>query len=320
MPDKDANEDFEILVGDGGLFDDELLTNAYAQTSEGKVAEALQELVRGLDERRQESSDREWKEFVRLSSIHPMKHLLHEDPFTHLAFAKVSGYSGDAQCLDLLLQDRSPDGATPLGADIYRFTTQMPYAQSLRSRACRVAEVIDRLALQNPAAALLTVAAGHLREADFTGALRRRQFGRWVALEADRGNLAEIESSYGRFGVQCEEMTIRRFLSGKVELGQFHLVYSGWLFDYLDRSLGQRLVKQLFELLLPGGVLLLTAVNPAMPGRGFMECFMDWHLVYRTPAELLELTDLLDRTAVRDLRLSSDPSGNVVMLEITKRV
>jgi extracellular factor (EF) 3-hydroxypalmitic acid methyl ester biosynthesis protein len=313
---KDTNEDFEMLVGEGGLFDDEILSSAYQSLIDGRISDGLAALVAGLDERRLESSDREWSEFVRMCLIHPLRELLHQDPFTQRAFSKLRGYPGDAECLDFLLMEQPPGAVSEAGLAIFRHTSQLPYARSIPIRAKWIAECIDRFTLQHRTAHILSVSAGHLREAEFTGALRRHQFGRWLALDPDRLNLAEIEQCYGRFGVEAAEMTIRRLLSGRVVPGDFDLIYATWLFDYLDQTLGQRMVERLFEMLRPGGVLLFSSVTPAMPGRGYLESFSDWQLNYRSLADTLDLTAKLNPAAVHDMRLAG--GDQLIFLEISK--
>ena len=60
-----------------------------------------------------------------------------------------------------------------------------------RARRGFVAEVIDRLVDEVPRPHVLSVAAGHLREALLSSAVKRRKLGRFVALDSDADSVAE---------------------------------------------------------------------------------------------------------------------------------
>jgi extracellular factor (EF) 3-hydroxypalmitic acid methyl ester biosynthesis protein len=49
-----------------------------------------------------------------------------------------------------------------------------------------------------------------------------------------------------------------------------------------------------------------------------METFMDWHLNYRSKAEVERFSDEIEPEEIKDLRMYKDPLGNVIYLEITK--
>ena len=66
-----------------------------------------------------------------------------------------------------------------------------------------------------------------------------------------------------------------------LDVGLFDLVYSTGLFDYLQQPVARRLVTNLFQLLNPGGRLLVANFLPGIRDVGYMEAFMDWRLVYR---------------------------------------
>ena len=66
---------------------------------------ALEAAVRPvLQARRIASTEAEWADYAQLCLRHPLRALLHQDPFTYRAFSKPRGYSGDAVLLDLVQQ------------------------------------------------------------------------------------------------------------------------------------------------------------------------------------------------------------------------
>src|SRR5690606_9197406 len=100
---------------------------------------------------------------------HPLKELLHEDPFTRRAFTKPRGYAGDAPLLDFIYGREEhwpvPEGTTPRGRMIFEYTTMAPASAGSRARRGFVADKIDELAVQVDQPHLLSIACGHLREA-----------------------------------------------------------------------------------------------------------------------------------------------------------
>ena len=75
----------------------------------------------------------------------------------------------------------------------------------------------------------------------------------------------------------------------------------------------------LFDSVAPGGTLLIGNLAPELIDIGYMEAFMDWHLVYRNESQLLALVDTLDGSLVAAARSYRDPHGNIVMLEVERR-
>jgi hypothetical protein len=273
----------------------QILDEWYLRLRPGEVDSAMQGLRDRLETRRSESSDIEWNRFRRLCRAHPVRKRLHEDPFSRNAFAKPRGYPGDATVLDFVYEagkacPRLPD-MTELGREIFRFTTATPPCQGVRSRARRAAHAIDDAAERFRHPRILSVAAGHLREADLTESLQAGRVGRWVALDGDPESLKEVRCCYERCRVETIATAIRNILLGKLQdLGQFELIYSTGLFDYLQQPLGRRLATRLFEMLRPGGQLLIANFTTGLQERGYMETFMDWRLVYRDDQEMLDLT------------------------------
>ena len=126
-------------------------------------------------------------------------------------------------------------------------------------------------------------------------------------------------------GVETLAGTIRQLVAGKLQPGEFDLIYSTGLYGYLEQPIGQRVTTRLFDMLRPGGQLLIASFLTGLPECGYMESFMDWQLIYRSRDETLGLAAALDETLVDDIRLltgsdqSSNDRGSIVLLQVTKR-
>jgi hypothetical protein len=287
------------------------------------VWQAMDELIFGLQARRLHGSEREWEECVACCLTHPLRELVHQDPFTYRAFSKPRGYAGDAVLLDFIYGNEErwplPEGTTPLGRAVFNYTTSAPAPAGVRARREFVANLLDRLAEEVHRPHVLSVAAGHLREALLSSAVKRRKIGRLVALDADRESLAEVSNSCSFYGVEVLPASFRQMLTGAVQPGTFDLVYSTGLYDYLPQKVAQQLTEALFAMLRPRGRLLVANFLPGIRDVGYMESYMGWKLLYRTRQEMLDAAAHIPEDEVRDIRLFSEENRNILFLQITRQ-
>jgi len=101
-------------------------------------------------------------------------------------------------------------------------------------------------------------------------------------------------------------------------LAGFDLVYAAGLYDYLPTSVTQKLTRALFDALQPGGSLLIGNFLPDIATAGFMEAVMDWWLIYRSQAELLQLTAGLPERQLGHIRVFTDEISNVGYIEVER--
>src|SRR5262249_12423115 len=146
---------------------DALLSVAWEKISGGRVEEGMSGLLPELQARRLKAPAEEWAAFVRRCLDHPLRGLLHQDPFTRRAFAKPRGYAGDAELLDFIYGREegwpAPADTTELGRQVFEFTTRSAACEAVRARRGFVAEMVDRLCEEVPRPHVLSLAAGHLR-------------------------------------------------------------------------------------------------------------------------------------------------------------
>ena len=305
------------------LFDDTLLNEVYSKLGAGQVTEAMDELFLGLQTRRQTASDQEWAEIASFCMAHPIRDLLFEDPFTHRAFNKPRGYAGDAVLLDLIYSREErwpvPEGTSEVGRQIFDYTTTAPAAEGVRARRGFIADTLDHLVEETPRPHVLSIAAGHLREAILSAAVKRRKLGRFVALDQDTRSLEEVDRCYSCYGVEVVPATIRHLLTQKIHLGRFDLVYSMGLLDYVQQPVAQRLVEAMFQMLRPRGKLLVANFLPGIRDLGYMESYMDWKLIYRTRQDMIDLSVLISQADILDIRIFTEENQNILFLQVTRR-
>ena len=99
---------------------------------------------------------------------------------------------------------------------------------------------------------------------------------------------------------------------------EFDLVYSTGLFDYLNPRTGRRLVTGMFQLLRSGGSLIVANFLPGVRDIGYMETYMGWKLIYRTPEQMQSLADEIPRAQIAAGRVFWDEHHNIVFLSLTR--
>jgi len=323
------SEPARVVVGNGEAPRDTLdglLDQVHTRLSDGQVGdceirEELEVLFLGLRGLKLNASEDDWCDCVRSCRSHPLRSIIHEDPFTYRAFSKPRGYAGDAKLLDFIYgreEQWRPPETTRIGACVFDFTTMAPASEGVRARRGFIADLIDRLAEESHKPHILSIAAGHLREASLCAAVKRRKIGRFVALDGDDLSLQEVQRCYSYFGVETAEAKVRSLLTNRVSLGDFDLVYSTGLFDYLQQSTGRRLVSNMFQMLRPGGRLVVANFLPGVRDIGYMEAYMDWTLVYRTRRDMIDLTMEIPQSDICNATLFSEENQNIIFLEVIK--
>jgi len=291
---------------------------------EGHTHEAMERLYGGLSTIRHRSAPASWDAFCRVSCVgHPVRFLIHQDPLTERAFFKPRGYPGDAVLLDLFYGEEGirpyVAEATPIGQEIYRYTSAGMAATALRRRKEVLARMIDRVSESHQDAHIMTVGCGHLREAALSHALRQRQIERFIAVDRDPDSLRVVREKWGLYGVETVESTVNELIHSIPFLGRFTMVYAAGPYDLLPRPAAVRLTNALFEATRPGGLLLVTNFLQGIHDVGYMEAFMDWRIHYRNAADMFALTQQLPESEIADRRTFAEETGGIVFLAVRRR-
>ena len=202
-----------------------------------------------------------------------------------------------------------------VGKNVYRATTTSPNANSIRFRQAYLAELIGSSVEKRGPLEVLSVACGHMRELDLCPPSYATQLN-ISALDQDNDTLLTLTNNYPDFSIKVIPESITSILKPTFRDG-YDLIYSAGLFDYLNDKLASKLIHRLSSLLRQGGVLSVANFLPDNHGRGYMEGFMEWSLIYRSQDELEGLAKGLGT----EFEVSSftDDFENVAYLELHKR-
>jgi extracellular factor (EF) 3-hydroxypalmitic acid methyl ester biosynthesis protein len=296
------------------------LDAVYDEIRTGRLAPALDELFDDLLARRREAPA-EWPAYGRECLNHPLRELLHQDPFTYRAFSKPRGYAGDAVMMDYIYGTgeavTAAQEATALGRAIFEYMGSRPSASAVRYRRRLLADLIDRAA-KRPDASVLAIAAGHLREVELSAAVQSGAVREFVALDQDENSLAVVDCDYTRVGIRTMPGSVRQILAGKLDPGKYDLVYAAGLFDYLSAPVAAAFARRMFDMVRPGGTMLIPNFVTGTRDTGYMESFMDWHLIYRNEADMRAMSAALPQDEVGGAQVFEDDVNTITYLLVSK--
>jgi SAM-dependent methyltransferase len=262
--------------------------------------------------------------------------LLLKAPFVKRAYEKPLGYPGDYQLMQWCYSNEF-EGDSAFGRAIHKFFVDCyPLSQGVRTRRDLIVDLMGRehqrlqgLHEEDTSFRVVSLGCGPAREvSDYIG-----RHGTWpgrviwtlidqeeaalsVAYQASRREIGKTQSN-GHLNLL--NLSFVQMLSEGLPLqtsGTQDFIFSVGLFDYLRESRAQSLLKGLFDLLAPGG--LIAVGNARAPNKFFWaaEFLADWTLLYRTETEMLGLAALLPERA--ELSVISDESGAYYFLLVRK--
>ncbi|MFC4525016.1 class I SAM-dependent methyltransferase [Dyella halodurans] len=283
-------------------------------------ATEMTRLVRALRDYFLELGPVRFREIADALMNHPVKALMHSDPFVWRTYSKPRGYAGDAVMLDYIYgpQFANPSFTSAAAQRLYLFSTNSQACQAVRYRREQLSIAIDRAAVAVECPRILALACGHLRELSSCHAIAMKRPVQIVAIDQDKLSLDQIERDYGAYNIELIPAGVRDILKGNIKLNDFDLVYAAGLFDYLPTEVAKPLINVLFESLNPGGHLLYANFMPEVEDCGYMESFMDWHLIFRSKFETLDLAHGIDRNDVKESKLWTDPLHCMAFVDLTK--
>jgi len=285
----------------------------------GDTLRAMGELRHTLARLRSQLPPTEWAAVGEQARQHPLHRVLLESPFTRRAYEKPRGYAGDAILMDLIYGLTAPgDDLSALGGMLYGYEFDSPCFRSVRMRRAILAAEIDAVAASRPGTRVLSVASGHLREIEWSRAVRAGSV-ELTALDQDRDSLECIDRAYGRYGVETVGATIGDVLRRSLQLRSADLVYAAGLYDYLQDDLARALTTALFRVVSPGGRLLIANFTPATHDAAFMETVMDWNLVYRTAGDVRRLAAAIPPDEIAAVDQFCDDNEHVTYMRLLKR-
>lgn len=316
LPFRDGIE--ERVDDAGDLFGE--VTRTFA---EQRIPEAMTRLVHGLHRLRRRSSQQMWAMVKNDWMQHPLARIVHQDPLTSRCYRRPPGSPADSALIGFVHgeADAVADiaAASALGRAINVVTARSAIAVGLRERRRIVADFVDRTAQKTTdRISVLSLSAGHLREADCAQALAHDRVARWVALDHDRDNVVRLRDRFSGTAVEAVCGTPCGLVEDRYQLGRFDLISAAGLYDELDTAFAQRLTEVAFRMLKPGGTLLFSNIARGIGTDGYMETFMGWPLIDRDEKEMAKIWSGLPTEEIAVRWLFTDANQAMIYALIQK--
>jgi extracellular factor (EF) 3-hydroxypalmitic acid methyl ester biosynthesis protein len=253
-------------------------------------------------------------------------------PLTARTNLKPRGYNGDSEMMRMIYLD-DYQGDSTFGKILHKFWVDLPAAQAVRNRRLEIAGVLHRFIGEcslpgSERLRVLSVACGPAFEVgDILKApedCARIHFSLFdqdeqALLEAS-GLIAEIEKSLrAEVSVDFIRESVRTMLVTRAlqqRWGQFHFIYSMGLFDYLTAPVAAAVIRKLFQLLTPGGQMVVGNFYVVNPSRYYMEYWGDWKIIYRTEEDLARL---VENVPGAEVSVTFDETRIQMLLHVRKR-
>ena len=262
--------------------------------------------------------------------------LLMKAPFVKRAYEKPLGYPGDFQLMQYCYANEY-EGDTAFGRAIHKYYVDgYPLSQGVRARKDLILELMVKehrrvLDADKETAnfRVVSLGCGPAREVSDFIACQRNWPGQvvWTLIDQEEAALSvayqasrrEIGKHQSNGHLNLLNLSFVQLLSEGLPLqtaGTQDFIFSVGMFDYLRESRAKNLLRGLFELLAPGGLIAIG--NARAPNSFFWaaEFVADWTLLYRTEDEMVGLAALLPESA--ELSVESDESGAYYFLLVRK--
>jgi hypothetical protein len=299
----------------------QLLDSVYDRIKSNQIDVGMGKLFCSLRELRLGQGKNKWGQIVQTELLtHPVKEVLHLDPITRRSFFKPRGYAGDAVLLDMIYAHPSIhfNQISEIGKKICDFVSVESAASAVRYRRQYLGKYIDYIAEKINRPKILSVACGHLREAELSDAVQYGAIGDFFALDQDLESLQAVRSDYGLLGVTARQISVRDIIKKQFKTSGFDFIYSAGLYDYLNQKAAKMLTQRLFEILARGGRLLFTNFLPEIQAVGYMESYMDWHLIFRDEIEMMEIIKDIPRNRIERIEMFIEKQENIIFLQVQK--
>ncbi len=235
--------------------------------------------------------------------------LILASPFLARTNLKPRGYAGDSDMMRMIYEDNYR-GPTLFSMCMHRHPVRTDAAQAVRNRKKLIADALHaRRQATGKKIRVLSVACGPA--AELNDVFRTQDDAEafdYVLLDQDADALAEAMASVASVSTILKKEVHAKSILESVRTmlragdlpsawGRFDFVYSMGLFDYLQPPVARVVLTKLYDLLQPGGELVIGNFHVGNSTRTYLEYWMDWVLLHRSEEDMLALAaDLVGAT------------------------
>lgn len=241
------------------------------------------------------------KHYFRVN-FHPL--LLNAD-FVKRGFQKPLGYAGDYGLMVMLYEKSEVEGDL-FTKFFHRYSCNSPAALANKNRVDFLAAKFLRIAEQSRSLdefKITSVACGPAEELSRFLTQIPQGFDRAIklvcidhepkALEHAQSKLKNIAAKKKQVSLSfLAEDAVLGVIRNKIftkEIAGSSIISCAGLFDYLSDRVSTKLIESLYELVQPGGYLIIGNVSDSNPDAFVMDFLMEWNLLLRSSADLVRL-------------------------------
>ena len=250
--------------------------------------------------------------------------------FMRRTVLKPRGYAGDSKMMSMIYKNNYQGNST-FSKLMHKHPIEHPAAQAVRNRRELISNKFNsikkRAGKNGVKAKILSVACGPAYEIQDI-ILAPKDCGQlhFTLLDQDKNALheaaemiAERESRLNcKIGVDYLNESVRYMLGApqlEEEWGHFDFIYSMGLFDYLTPPVAKVVMNKLFELLEPGGELIIGNFHVSNPSRIYMEYWLSWVLYHRREKEFRKM---LEERSSASIQVLFEETGSQMFLSVKK--
>jgi extracellular factor (EF) 3-hydroxypalmitic acid methyl ester biosynthesis protein len=259
-------------------------------------------------------------------------------PFAFRSVQKPLGYAGDYEMVNMIIRDPH-EGGSLFAKVLNRWFVKQPPAEAHRNRIQYLTEQLAKETMRvrnggggaNGLCRVYNAGCGPAGEVQrFMAESELSNQVKFVLLDFNeetlthaRTVLESVRSKRSRT-TQFEfiKKSVVQLLRGrsKASVGTvanlFDFVYCAGLFDYLPDSVCRQLIGVFYDMLAPGGLLVVTNVEPSNPIRHWLGYILDWHLIYRNAKQMMQICP--NHLSSEQVRVMADPTGVNLFMEIRR--
>lgn len=252
-------------------------------------------------------------------------------PFAYRTFHKPLGYAGDYEMVNMLLRDPA-EGSSVFAKLLNSWFIAQPPAQAHRNRLGYLKnKLVDetlRAAKPDRPASIFNLGCGPAGEVqNFMAESALADRASFVMLDFNdetlqfaNNALSTVKQRHNRkTELHLSKKSVMQLLKAGSRSsggGTHDLVYCAGLFDYLPDRMCKELMNIFYDMLAPGGLLLVTNVDSSNPIRNMLDYLLEWHLIYRNGRQMLEL--IPERASQEMVSVRADETSVNIFLEVRK--
>ncbi|MFS4460525.1 class I SAM-dependent methyltransferase [Bdellovibrio sp. HCB2-146] len=228
--------------------------------------------------------------------------LVYGAPFANRAYFKPRGYAGDYEMMNHLYRNELV-GKTLFDQCMHKYFVEESAGAAVKNRGYYLFDKISDLFARTPSEQplkILSVASGPAMEQQIFLKQRTEHYNRpvqFTCLDSDEGSLKHAQRQLltlekqlnSGFDFQFNNMAIRNVIARGLPEQGYDLIYSAGLFDYFTDQVARAAAAKMITSVKSGGRLIIGNFSKDTLSASFMELVLDWHLIYRSEADLLRI-------------------------------